>query len=142
MTARPRAPTDTIMRRLPASVLSLLTAWLLATPVQASDDAIVSYAKDVRPILARNCVECHDEDDPSSGLVLTSVAAMKKGGKRGAAVAPGGPEDSLMVMFMKGLREPQMPPENLLSTEEIALVEKWIKQGAKDDSTPKRLERP
>jgi hypothetical protein len=115
---------------------------LLAAPAPGSDDTIVSYAKDVRPIFARNCVECHDEDDPSSGLVLTFVAAMKKGGKRGAAVAPGSPDDSLMIMFMKGLREPQMPPENLLSSEEIAVVEKWIKQGAKDDSTPRRVDRP
>src|SRR5215471_5006635 len=101
MTTRPPRP-PTIMHRIPTLILALLTACLLAPLARASDDTIISYAKDDRPIFARNCVECHDEDDPSSGLVLTSVAAMKKGGKRGAAVAPGSPVDSLMVMFMKG----------------------------------------
>ncbi len=118
------------------------TAAFLATTslpwAPAPDDETVSFAKDIQPILEVSCLECHEDSDPSSGLVLTSVAAMKKGGKRGAAVAPGSPEDSLMLLFMKGLREPQMPPENRLSPEQIALFERWIKQGAKDDSRPNR----
>lgn len=114
----------------------------LAAFVFTRDDKPVSYAKDIQPILEDACLECHNEADPSSGLVLTSVAAMKKGGKRGAAIAPGSPDDSLMLLFIKGLREPQMPPDDPLPDDRVALIAKWIKEGAKDDAPPRPRKRP
>ena len=52
----------------------------------------VSFAKEVQPILAKNCSECHVQGQPgyvASGLDTTSHAALMKGGKYGALVKPG-----------------------------------------------------
>src|SRR5438270_5587733 len=47
----------------------------------------VSYRKQVAPILAASCNACHGGAQPQSGLILTSHAAILKGGRRGKAVA-------------------------------------------------------
>src|SRR6185437_2609418 len=45
----------------------------------------VDYLKDVRPILAKHCYECHGPDVQKSGLRLDTVAAAEEGGYNGAA---------------------------------------------------------
>lgn len=98
---------------------------------QADDGAVEFYEKRIRPILAANCYECHGDDQQESGLQVTSVSAMLRGGDQGPAIVPGDPSASLM---MKGVRWEdsnfQMPPKAKLSTEQIATLEKWIKDGA------------
>lgn len=56
-----------------------------------------------------------------------------KGGDSGAAVVPGKSQDSLLVSMLTGESGLRMPPEHegaALGDEQIALVKKWIDQGA------------
>jgi hypothetical protein len=105
--------------------------------IDPKEAAKVSYTRDVKPILINDCVECHSTEDHKSGLDVTSVATLKKGGKKsGPAVIAGKPDDSPMVKYVRGLMEgPQMPKgEPPLSQEELHLIRCWIAAGAVDDS--------
>jgi hypothetical protein len=85
----------------------------------------------VRPILANNCYSCHT-NSALSGLRLDSLEAAKKGGKRGAAIVPGDPANSLLIQAVKhsvpdGLK---MPMGGKLKDSEIEILSTWIKNGA------------
>src|ERR1017187_3554661 len=98
--------------------------------------AQVSYVRQVKPILANNCLDCHSAEDHKGGLDATSVASLMKGGKEAVpAIAPGEPDKSPLVQYLRGLREPQMPKGNpALSEEELHVIRQWIFAGARDDS--------
>ena len=104
--------------------------------IDPAEAAKVSYTRQIKPILVDNCLECHSTEDHKGGLDVTSVANLIKGGKKAApAISPGKPDESAVVQYLRGLREPQMPKGNpVLSEEELHLVRLWIFAGARDDS--------
>ncbi len=120
--------------RLPR--LILLAAGCLGGAVSASAEK-VQFNRDIRPIFSDTCYACHgpDENKIKGGLRLDSLEAARKGGKSGdPAIIPGAPEKSEV---MKRLRtddaDEQMPPpefHKVLTKAQIALVERWIKEGA------------
>jgi hypothetical protein len=87
----------------------------------------------IRPLLAKNCYRCHSGDSPvKSGLRLDSRQQMLAGGKRGAVIVPGDPDNSLL---MKAVRhdpsvELRMPPNGQLSREQLGDLQRWIAAGA------------
>ena len=83
----------------------------------------------VRPILVARCQECHGTAKQESGLALSSREAALTGGAGGAAVVPGKPDESLLIDAVRydGL---EMPPTGRLSDEEIAVLERWVRDGA------------
>src|SRR5438874_4584330 len=59
-------------------------------PLAAAEAAKISYARQIKPILVDNCLECHSTEDHKGGLDITTVANLIKGGKKAApAVVPG-----------------------------------------------------
>ena len=114
----------------------LLTAIQFASAQNPANSGEYFETK-VRPILANNCYGCHT-NSALSGLRLDSLDAMKKGGKRGAAILPGDPENSLMIQALKhtaadGLK---MPMGGKLKDSEIEVLVAWIKNGAVWSANP------
>lgn len=100
-----------------------------------------SFHKEIAPIFRRSCNGCHHPGKLKGNLDLTSYEAFKKGGKHGSSFKPGNPKDSLVIEEISG-KEPSMPAEGApLSTAEVALFERWIKEGAHDD-TPAGFAKP
>ena len=98
-----------------------------------------SYHRDVRPILNKNCVSCHQPASKSSGLDLTTYRGLKDGGTRGAAFVADSPEESLIIKFITGAMKPSMPlGSDLLPRSDIETIRRWIAAGAKDDSPLER----
>jgi WD40 repeat protein len=98
--------------------------------------APVSFYKQVLPILQRNCQGCHQPAKANSKLDLTGFDAIKKGGQDGAAVVPGKAEESPIVENIVG-KTPAMPPNAPpLPADDVALISRWIAQGAGDDTPP------
>lgn len=89
----------------------------------------LSFEKDIRPILKANCFDCHGESEsPKGDLDLRLRRWMIRGGKSGAAIVPGHPDQSRML---KLVREGEMPKrEKKLTPAEMATLERWIAQGA------------
>jgi len=96
----------------------------------------VSLAADVAPVLLEQCTNCHGERDPESNLRLTSLESILKGGRSGPAIVPGKSADSLLVKKIRGadIEGQRMPlGKDPLSDERIAMIARWIDQGARID---------
>jgi WD40 repeat protein len=103
-----------------------------------AEPAQVSYYKDVRPLFQQHCMGCHQPAKPSGGYVMTSHAdLLKKGDSDNPGVTPGKLEASFLVhqITPQEGKKPQMPRgQDPLSDRDVALIKKWIAQGAKDDT--------
>lgn len=110
-----------------------------ATPVApvALKPGDVSFAFEIAPLLLKNCAGCHDADQPEARFSMTTFARLSTGGRSGAPFVAGRAADSLLVRKIKGASgiEGQRMPigKPPLSADAIALVEKWIDQGARLD---------
>ncbi len=117
--------------------LALLTAGpLLSVADEPSKEGLEFFEKNVRPILAEHCYECHSIEKGSSkgGLILDSRDGMLKGGDQGPAVVPGNVAKSLLLLAVHyGDPEIAMPPKKKggkIADAKIAALEKWVKMGA------------
>ena len=94
----------------------------------------VSYFRDVYPILRANCVGCHKPGKTKGALDLTTHAALLKGGKTSEGLKAGHPEASELFIQIDGA-EPEMPKDSdPLTADEVATIQRWIAEGAKDDT--------
>ncbi len=117
-----------------------LAAILWVAPAMAEEPAAsrISYYRQIRPILQRNCSGCHQPAKAGGSFVLTSHAQLVKGGDAGAGVVPGKPEESSLIENISG-EKPLMPPKGpYLTPEQVGLISKWVAEGAADD-TPQGL---
>ena len=121
------------IRNLPGLVFAaLLTA---ATPVLGEEPAAPSAAQleffetQIRPLLAFNCVPCHGPEEQNGNLRLDHISTILKGGDTGPAIVPGKPNESLLIDAIN-YGTYQMPPLGKLPPEEIAILSRWIADGA------------
>ncbi|MCB1063913.1 MAG: PSD1 domain-containing protein [Verrucomicrobiae bacterium] len=93
----------------------------------------VDFEKEILPILTETCLDCHGPDKQRSEFRVDQRAIMLKGGDSGiAALVPGDPAGSYLIEVING-SDPDMimPPKgDPLTKEQVALVEKWIAEGA------------
>jgi len=97
----------------------------------------VSYSKDIEPILAASCLECHANGGTGqvkSGLSMVTYADLMKGTKFGAIIKPGDSLSSTLVLLIEGKADPslKMPhgDRKPLSVEQIKTIKTWINEGA------------
>src|SRR5919204_5517318 len=83
---------------------------LVGTPTRSMAEPPPSFARDVKPFLARYCVECHNADKLRGGLNMESFKTLEQGGENGAVFVAGKPEESRIVLQVEGKAKPQMPP--------------------------------
>ena len=107
---------------------------LLLTTIHVSvysAEAVLTFEKDVRPIFRTHCTHCHGEEEkPKAGLDLRLRRLMDKTLEEGRqALVPGDPSKSEIVQV---IRRGEMPKKGAkVSAAELAIIEKWIAQGAK-----------
>jgi len=96
----------------------------------------VSFIGDVAPILVESCIACHNPRKTEGKYVMTTFAQLAKGGQQGEGITlePGKPDESNLVEMIRPDGQPRMPyKQDPLSSEKIALIEKWVAEGAKYD---------
>jgi WD40 repeat protein len=99
----------------------------------------VSFSRQIEPLLRRQCVGCHQPQSRQSDLLLTTYDDFLKGGRKGAAFLPFEPDKSLLMGYLTGKVQPQMPfGGKPLPEEQIELFRQWIRQGAKNDATSEK----
>src|SRR5260221_9904599 len=92
--------------------------------------ALASGQNGAQAIFENQCVSCHGTA-PMSGLDLRQRDTILKGGKRGPAVVPGKPDESLLYRAVMRQGDVQMPPgKQKLAAEDIARLRSWIEAGA------------
>ncbi len=88
------------------------------------------FARNVAPILSAHCVSCHNNDDANGDLSFATAAKLFAGGESGPVIEAGDPDSSLLIDYISG-DEPEMPQDaEPLSADQIAVIRKWIEQGA------------
>ena len=108
---------------------------MMPTSIRAAAPAPVSYSRQILPIFKTQCMSCHSGATPPSGYSMETRDKLIAGGRHGAAVVAGKSADSSLVKYMTGELKPKMPPGGAMDLEKIALIRRWIDEGAKVDST-------
>ena len=115
-------------------VIAVSCSLPIACSIAAADDeATISFAEDIQPILTQHCVQCHGPTETESGLRVDNRPALLRGGDSGEpALVPKKASDSLLIRLIQG-DDPdrRMPPNgDPLSSEEVSRFVRWIDQGA------------
>jgi hypothetical protein len=114
-------------------VIGLLVAAIISYIVLAPSEK-VDFCADVKPILNKKCITCHGGVKAKAGfsvLFREDALANTESGK--PAIIPGDPEGSEMIRRIT-VNDPEerMPYKHEpLSKNEISILKRWIKQGAK-----------
>jgi WD40 repeat protein len=96
----------------------------------------VSFIKDVAPILKENCFACHDSRKRKGKLDMSTYDSLRKGGESDDPITPGQADASTLFLRITAHNASRMPPKESgdpLSKEKIAVIERWINDGAKLD---------
>ncbi len=114
--------------------LAVASGLINRTPAQEKKpgDDKAFFEKEVAPILAANCLECHSGDKPKGKLAFTDRASLVKGGRRGPALSLEKPEESLLLLAISRedvLKMPP-PPSKKLPQKDIDVLTRWVKAGA------------
>jgi mono/diheme cytochrome c family protein len=114
-----------------AALLVFLVCPGLLYAAEAADS--IDFAAQVQPVLSRYCYACHGPDQQKSGLRLDQrEAALKPAESEAYALVPGKPGLSRLLSVIDGSdKELSMPPKGARpSAEQVAIIRKWIEQGA------------
>jgi hypothetical protein len=105
-------------------------------PTLRAEEA-VDFNRDIRPLLNKNCTTCHGGVKQAGEVsFIFREEALGKGESGKPVVVPGDPAGSEMIRRIKSSDpdEKMPPPEEHphgLEPRQIALLERWIKEGAK-----------
>jgi hypothetical protein len=117
---------------IPAHVAFLVLLGLPADDSKAGG-ALDVFRREIRPILAGQCLRCHNHESRKGGLDLSQRERALAGGETGPAVVPGKPEESEVVDRVAGGR---MPPKQPLAAAQVEAFRAWIAAGAPYDGGP------
>lgn len=104
-----------------------------ASSVLAGEEGETDFERHIAPLLVKRCLECHNTTEAAGELVLTSQAALARGGASGPAILSDEPLESyLLERVLSG----EMPPEKNgqpqpLPQAEIDRLVSWVGDGAK-----------
>ncbi len=93
----------------------------------------IDFSHDVVPILKAHCSKCHAGQSKKGGFSLNTHEALLSGSENGPVIEAGKASESRLIDVIKStVTDERMPPEgDRLSDKEIAILERWINQGAK-----------
>ncbi|MBM3801686.1 MAG: DUF1553 domain-containing protein [Acidimicrobiia bacterium] len=102
-----------------------------AGPFQSLASDAEFFKSQILPIFASRCQSCHNHALKLSGLSLDSAAGFEAGGLHGPVVIPGNAEQSRLYRRVARVEQPYMPLDaEALPASELALLKRWIEQGA------------
>ena len=84
----------------------------------------------VAPILTKRCLGCHNEELKNGNISFLDRDSLLKGGSKGPAIVPGDPAKSVLLDLLRHDGDIQMPPGPKLPAKEIAILTKWVRDGA------------
>ena len=115
----------TLIARGAGVLIAFVSTFTHGSPAPAKETDL--WTAHIQPILSQNCFKCHSDLKAKSGLDLTTLSGILKGGERGSAIIPGKPDKSPLFQFIQPGADPHMPPkDHQLSEDEIALIKRWI----------------
>ncbi len=116
-----------------------LARYALATIALSGSPAAlaVDFESEVQPIMREKCFKCHSGPRAKKGIRYDDAETLAEfiGEHEDAVIKPGKPDESLLVELASLPRDDShaMPPPQRgegLSIPELALIKKWIEEGA------------
>jgi mono/diheme cytochrome c family protein len=101
------------------------------TPAPAGDGK-VTFSKDIAPILANKCGRCHIDDSKGKVNMATFAKLMVGSETDGVIIQPGSGKGSRLIEVIESGDMPRGGSK--ISSEELALLTKWIDEGAVNDT--------
>ncbi|WP_406697719.1 PSD1 and planctomycete cytochrome C domain-containing protein [Singulisphaera sp. Ch08] len=112
------------------SIAGVLILLLVAQVANATGPEPIEFERDVAPILTNHCIRCHRSESKKGDVSLESAADLEDSG----TVEPGNPAESTLLEVVGSRPEgakPKMPREGApLSSEQVAVLRRWVEQGA------------
>ena len=120
-----------IFQSLAAILGILLLSGGVLHGIQPTTEQTKFFESKVRPLLAKNCYQCHSEQAKIlySNLRVDGRATLLNGGARGPAIVPGDPDSSQLIQAVR-YEKLEMPPGGRLSADQIEVLVKWVEMGA------------
>ena len=123
---------------MPTYFNPLRNAWTVAIFCAAgAQAATLDFNRDIRPILAEKCFQCHGQDANKRKAELrldVRASAVGKAESGEIAIVPGKPQASALVARIFSTdKDEQMPPakaNRALSAEQKATLKRWVAEGA------------
>jgi len=118
-----------LARRL-ITILSVFSFFGSVFPqTNRADQKLPVFETDIQPILAKKCGKCHSAKVQKSGLDLSTIKGLRRGGESGEAAVAESVDDSLLWTMVD---DGDMPPKGQppMSAAEVALIRTWIAGGA------------
>jgi uncharacterized protein DUF1553/uncharacterized protein DUF1549/cytochrome c len=136
----PRASTRRVLPLWPILVIGALGAAPVSSDLHVTKQGAQFFEKQIRPLLVRNCYECHSGDPKKAkgGFVLDTREGLRKGGQSGPAIVPGHPDHSPLIDAVR-YESLQMPPKGKLPDDAIDKLVRWVQMGAPDPRSAKAL---
>lgn len=113
--------------------LSTALLALAASPLIAADEPPVDFVKQIKPILADRCVECHNSETIFGELNLQNRELAFRKRKAGPVIVPKEPEKSMLYLALT------LPPKDKkampatghrIPKDEVSVIRQWIAEGA------------
>lgn len=139
---------DYLLEHAPLFIKNLIgpnSDTIVMKPLPENPDSVVVYVNLIQPVLETNCYGCHNSDQKSGGLDMTSKEPLMEGGDEGKTIVR---SNALESGLFKRVTLPVdhtkfMPPRgDPLSYSEIRILEWWINQGASFEASLSSLEVP
>ena len=132
---RGRLPARIVPPMNPRFLQILLGGGLAVAASPAADtfpaEQIEFFEKQIRPVLAENCYDCHGDHKHENGLRVDLRSALLRGSDYGKVVEPGNPAASKLIKAIQHAPGVEAMPKkgDKLKPEQIAALEKWVQMG-------------
>jgi mono/diheme cytochrome c family protein len=121
---------NNISHRIVSYIAAVFVSLTVGQPLSA--EGPVSWRRDVRPILAEHCFQCHGPDE--AALQADLRLDIREVALESGAIVQGEPDDSeLLARITADDPDSVMPPpdqKNALTRKEITTLRQWISEGA------------
>ncbi len=111
-----------------ATLAITVCVWFTSVHSQTARAQHVDFQTEIRPLLNEHCVACH------GGVKQAADLSFVYQDQLASVVEPGSPDDSYLIeRIVSDDDEERMPPPDhgrALNAEEVALLSRWIQQGA------------
>src|SRR5437868_14437639 len=94
-----------------------------------SPEQLDFFEKQVRPLLAANCLSCHGPQKQEGNLRLDTREAVLKGGDSGPAAVAGNVKESRLIEAIRREGVLKMPPASPLRAGDVAGLRRWVELG-------------
>ena len=117
-----------LLSRNAIGIAAIMTVAIACTMVRAQERS-PDFVRDVAPLLQRRCLSCHSGAEPKGEFSLQTAEAALSGGY----IEPGEASESHLVELITPVAgKAEMPKDaDPLTSDEIAVIRKWIDEGAK-----------